>query len=124
MVAKYQVYKDVADKFRFRLRAENNKIVAVSEAYEQHASCINGVKSVQTNCNSEIEDTTIEGNRIANPKYQVLYDVKCGYRFHLNARNGEIIAASEGYVTKDGCLNGISAVQASCNAEIEDLSIT
>jgi len=30
MAAKYQVYRDVAGKFRFRLRAENNKIVAVS----------------------------------------------------------------------------------------------
>ena len=42
----------------------------------------------------------------------------------MNARNGEIIAASEGYTTKEGCLNGIRAVQSSCNAEIEDLSVT
>ncbi|MBN1244831.1 YegP family protein [Candidatus Bathyarchaeota archaeon] len=124
MGAKYQVYKDVAGKFRFRLRAENNKIVAVSEAYEQHAGCLNGVKSVQTNCNAEIEDMTIEGKRIPNPKYQVFYDKTCGYRFHLNARNGEIIAKSEAYETKDGCMNGIRAVQASCNAEIEDLAVT
>jgi uncharacterized protein YegP (UPF0339 family) len=124
MAAKYQVYRDVTGKFRFRLRAENNKIVAVSEAYEQHASCLNGVKSVQKNCNAEIEDMTMEGKRIPNPKYQVFYDKTCGYRFHLNARNGEIIAKSEGYETKDGCMNGIHAVQASCNAEIEDLTVT
>ena len=124
MAAKYQVYKDVAGKFRFRLRAENNKIVAVSEAYEQHAGCLNGVKSVQKNCNADIEDMTMEGKRIPNPKYQVFYDKACGYRFHLNARNGEIIAKSEAYETKDGCMNGIRAVQASCNAEIEDLTVT
>ena len=123
MGAKYQLYKDVAGKFRFRLKAENNKIVAVSQGYENHAGCLNGVKSVQNNCNSEIEDMTIEGARIPNPKYQVFYDKSCGYRFHLNATNGEIIAASEGYEAKEGCMNGIKAVQASCNAEIEDLTV-
>jgi uncharacterized protein YegP (UPF0339 family) len=124
MAAKYQVYKDVAGKFRFRLKAENNRIVAVSQAYEQHEGCMNGVKSVQSNCNVEIEDMTTEGKRIPNPKYQVFYDKTCGFRFHLNARNGEIIAASEGYETKDGCMNGIKAVQASCDAEIEDLTVS
>jgi uncharacterized protein YegP (UPF0339 family) len=124
MGAKYQVYKDVAGKFRFRLKAGNNKIVAVSQGYENHAGCLNGVKSVQNNCNSEIEDMTIEGARFPNPKYQVFYDKSCGYRFHLNATNGEIIAASEGYEAKEGCMNGIKAVQASCNAEIEDLTVT
>ena len=123
MNKKYQVYRDVAGKFRFRLRAENNQIVAVSEAYESHAGVLNGVTSVQSNCGSGIEDMTIEGTRITNPKYQVFYDKSCGYRFHLNAKNGEIIAASEGYETKDGCMNGIKAVQASCNAEIEDLTV-
>jgi len=49
MPAKYQIYRDVNAKYRFRLRAENNKIVAVSEAYEQHAGVLNGVKSVQNN---------------------------------------------------------------------------
>ncbi|TRO52206.1 DUF1508 domain-containing protein [Candidatus Bathyarchaeota archaeon] len=123
MGAKYQVYKDVAGKFRFRLRAENNKIVAVSQAYEQHAGCVNGVESVQANCDADIEDMTVEGKQLPNPKYQVFYDKTCGYRFHLNAKNGEIIAASEGYKTKEGCMNGISAVQASCNAEIEDMTV-
>jgi uncharacterized protein YegP (UPF0339 family) len=124
MGAKYQVYKDVAGKYRFRLRAENNKIVAVSQAYEQHAGCLNGVESVQANCNAEIEDITAEEKQLPNPKYQVFYDKSCGYRFHLNARNGEIIAASEGYKTKEACMNGIKAVQASCNAEIEDLTVS
>ena len=66
MPAKYQLYKDMAGKFRFRLRAENNKIVAVSEAYERKAGAINGVKSVQSNCQSHIEDTTIQADKIDN----------------------------------------------------------
>ena len=124
MAAKYQVYKDAAGKFRFRLRAENNKIVVVSEAYEQHAGCLNGVKSIQKNCNVNIEDLTVEGKRIPNPKYQVFTDKASKYRFHLIASNGEIIGKSEAYETKDGCMNGIRAVQASCDAGIEDLAVT
>ena len=69
MSAKYQVYKDMSGKFRFRLRAENSKIVAVSEAYERKAGAINGVKSVQSNCQSQIEDTTIQTEKVSHPKY-------------------------------------------------------
>jgi uncharacterized protein YegP (UPF0339 family) len=121
--AKYQVYKDMGGKFRFRLRAANNKIVAVSEAYETKASCINGVKSVQSNCESHVEDQTTNMEKITNPKYEIFTDKAGEFRFHLKASNGEIIAASEGYETKDGVLNGIDAVQRSCGAIIEDLTI-
>ena len=125
MSKKYQVYRDVAGKFRFRLLAENGQIVAVGEAYEQHESCMNGIKSIQRNCDAQIEDlTAAEVTRIPNPKYQVFYDEKCKWRFHLNARNGEVIAQSEGYESKQGCMNGIEAVKSSCSAEIEDLTKT
>ena len=46
---KFEIYKDAAGKFRFRLRAPNNEIISVSEAYEAKASCENGVQSVKTN---------------------------------------------------------------------------
>ncbi|PVX23866.1 MAG: hypothetical protein CW691_09500 [Candidatus Bathyarchaeum sp.] len=118
----YQVYKDTAGKFRFRLRAANNKIVAVSEAYESKAGCINGVKSVQKNCGSKIEDKTIGAKVLPNPKYELFTDVASKFRFNLSAPNGEIIAASEAYETKQGCMNGIEAVKRSCNANIEDLT--
>ncbi len=123
MSKKYQVYRDVAGKFRFRLLSENSQIIAVGQAYEQHDSCINGIKSIQSNCDAQIEDlTTAEVIRISNPKYQVFYDEKCKWRFHLNARNGEIIAQSEGYESKQSCINGIEAVKSSCGAKIEDLT--
>jgi DNA-binding protein Alba len=123
MSPKFQVYKDAAGKFRFRLRADNNKIIAVGEAYEQHASCINGIKSVQKNCNSEIEDLTIEERKVSNPKYQIFKDSTGEFRFHLKASNGEVIAQSEGYLTKEGCLDGIEVVKKSCNGEIEDQTV-
>jgi len=122
--AKYQVYRDLDGKYRFRLRAANNKIVAVSEAYQTKAGCMNGVKSVQKNCESHVQDNTIESEKLANPKYEVFTDAASKFRFHLKASNGEIIAASEGYETKEGVLHGIDAVQKSCDAEIEDLTGT
>jgi uncharacterized protein YegP (UPF0339 family) len=121
--AKYQVYRDLGGKYRFRLRAANNKIVAVSEGYESKPACMNGVRSVQNNCKSNIEDQTTEMKKISNPKYEVFTDVNSEFRFHLKASNGEIIAASEAYETKQGVLHGIEAVQNSCDAEIEDLTI-
>ena len=120
--AKYQVYKDTEGKFRFRLRAANNKIVAVSEAYERKAGCINGVKSVQNNCGAPIEDKTAGAETLPHPKYEVFTDVASKYRFNLSAANGEIIAASEAYETKQSCMKGIEAVQKSCGADIEDLT--
>jgi len=120
MPPKFEIYKDSAEKFRFRIRAENGEIIATGEAYEQHAGVMKGVKSVQKNCNSEIEDLTIGVTGISNPKYQVLTDENGKYRFHLKAANGEIIAQSESYETKDGSMNGIGAVKNSCDAEIED----
>lgn len=124
MPSKFEIYKDAAEKFRFRLRAGNGQIVATGEAYEQHAGVIKGVKSVQKNCNSEVEDLTIGVSGISNPKYQVTTDENGKYRFHLKASNGEIIAQSEGYETKDGCMNGIEAVKKGCDAEIEDQTIS
>jgi uncharacterized protein YegP (UPF0339 family) len=122
MAARYQLYKDVAGKFRFRLRAANNRIVVVSQAYEQHEGALNGVESIQNNCTVGIEDLTVDGPRMNYPKYQVFLDKASEFRFRLTASNGQIIGASEGYETKESCLNGIKAVQASCGVYIEDLT--
>ena len=78
--------------------------------------------SVQQNCDSEIEDTTVGAEKLPNPKYEVFMDASSQYRFHLRAANGQIIATSEGYETKQGSMHGIDAVQRSCDAKIEDLT--
>lgn len=46
-----------------------------------------------------------------NPRFEVSKDRKGEYRFRLKARNGKIIAVSEGYKTKAGCLKGIRSVK-------------
>ena len=46
---KFEIYKDKAGEFRFRLKARNGEIVLVSEGYKKKDSCINGVASVIKN---------------------------------------------------------------------------
>lgn len=46
---KFEVYADKAGEFRFRLKATNGQIIAVSEGYKALASCLNGVESVKKN---------------------------------------------------------------------------
>jgi hypothetical protein len=49
MAGKFEITKDKAGKFRFRLKAANGEIIATSEAYESKASAKNGMESVQKN---------------------------------------------------------------------------
>lgn len=43
----FEIYKDTAGKFRFRLRAENGEIIATGEAYESKAACEKGIAAVK-----------------------------------------------------------------------------
>lgn len=59
MAGKFEVYKDKADKFRFRLKAGNGEVIAVGEAYESKASCLNGIESIKKNApDAAIDDQT------------------------------------------------------------------
>ena len=51
---KFEVYADKAGEYRFRLKARNGQIIAVSESYKAKASCLNGVDSVKRNADSPI----------------------------------------------------------------------
>ena len=46
---KFEMYTDKAGEFRFRLKATNGQITAVSEGYKAKASCENGIASVKKN---------------------------------------------------------------------------
>jgi len=69
VAAKFVVYRDRAKKFRFRLIAPNGEIIAVGEAYESKASCLNGIKSIQKNAPiaAIIDDTLIKKEAAAKP---------------------------------------------------------
>ena len=46
---KFEIYTDKAGEFRFRLKATNGQIIAVSEGYMAMAGCKNGIESVKKN---------------------------------------------------------------------------
>jgi uncharacterized protein YegP (UPF0339 family) len=59
VAGKFELYKDKADKYRFRLKAGNGQVIAVSEAYESKASAENGIESVRTNApTATLDDQT------------------------------------------------------------------
>lgn len=43
---KFELFQDKRGDFRFRLRARNGQIVAISENYTTKAACFNGIQSV------------------------------------------------------------------------------
>jgi len=61
MSAKFHVYIDHANKYRFRLVAPNGEIIAVGEGYKSKAACLKGIKSIQVNAPiAPIVDETAE----------------------------------------------------------------
>lgn len=46
---KFELYEDNAGEFRFRLKAANGEVIAVSEGYKAKAGCKNGIESVVKN---------------------------------------------------------------------------
>ena len=99
--------------FKFDLKAGNGEVIATSEVYSGEAACKKGIESIRKNAvEAKLEDQTVEGfAAVTNPKFEVYADKAGEFRFRLKARNGEIIATSEGYKAKSSCLNGIESVR-------------
>ena len=45
----FEWYVDKAGKYRFRLKAANGEMIAVSEGYASKQSCVEGIESVKKN---------------------------------------------------------------------------
>jgi len=105
--------KKTENGISFRLKAGNGQVIAVSQTYSTDAGCLKGIRSVKTiSPVADIEDQTAEGYEVKkNPKFEVYTDKRGEFRFRLKARNGQIVAASEGYKALDSCLNGIASVR-------------
>ena len=107
------VIRNVNSGIKFDLKATNGQVILTSEVYTTEAACRKGIASVQKNAPlAGVENQTAEGYAtLIHPKFEMYQDKAGEYRFRLKARNGQIIAISEGYTAKAGCLNGIESVQ-------------
>ena len=118
------VVKATKTGFVFNLKAGNGEVITTSEVYTTEAACMKGVESVRNNAaDAKLEDQTVaEVAAVTNPKFELYTDKAGEFRFRLKARNGEVIAASEGYKAKASCLNGIDSVRRNApDAAVEKL---
>lgn len=107
------VIREVPSGIKFDLRAANGQVIATSEVYAARSACLKGVESVRKNAPiAKFENQTGEGfTPVTNPKFEMYRDKAGSFRFRLKARNGEIIATSEGYTSRAACENGIESVR-------------
>ena len=105
--------KKVKTGIKFDLKAGNGEVIATSEVYSSDAACRKGIESVRKNAvEANLEDQTVEDVvKVTHPKFEMYTDKAGEFRFRLKAKNGEIIAVSEGYKSKASCLNGIESVR-------------
>lgn len=105
--------RPVPSGVKFDLYATNGRSILTSEVYTTLNACRKGIESVRKNApRAKLEDRTEEGwQSLTNPKFEMYQDKAGDYRFRLKARNGEIIAVSESYHARAGCLNGIESVR-------------
>lgn len=94
----FEIYKDKAGEFRFRLKAKNGQNILASEGYTQKSSCQNGIESVRKNSQDE---SKFELKETKNGKWV----------FNLKATNGQVIGTSETYSSEAGAKNGIQSVK-------------
>lgn len=98
MAAKFEIYKDKAGEFRFRLKAGNGQNILASEGYADKTGCKNGIESVKKNAP---DDARYERKQTASGKFM----------FNLKSSNGQIIGTSESYETATSRDDGIESVK-------------
>jgi hypothetical protein len=60
---------------------------------------------------------------MADAHFEVFKDASGQFRFRLRAPNGEPIASSEAYKTKEACMDGITSVRKNApTAKVKDLT--
>lgn len=108
MAGKFELYRDKAGEYRFRLKAGNGENILGSEGYKQKASAENGIASVRKNA---VDDARYERKETAAGKFM----------FNLKASNGQVIGSSQSYTSASGRDNGIESVKKNApNAKLDD----
>ena len=108
MAGKFELYKDNAGEYRFRLLAGNGQNILASEGYTSKSSCENGIDSVKGNASF---DERFERKETASGKYM----------FNLKAANHQVIGTSQSYTSAASRDNGIESVKTNApDAQIDD----
>ena len=120
-ISVFEILCDSAQKFRFHLKATNGQIIAVSQSYGTKESAMKGISSIKKNAAvAKVADLTMgkannvdsmhRGGIVQDP----VFEIQCTagkFRFHLKAGNGQIIAVSQSYLTRQSVEKGIASVK-------------
>lgn len=110
MAGKFEIYKDKAGEFRFRLKSSNGQNILASEGYKAKSGCTNGIESVRKNAP---DDSKYESNETKAGKYS----------FNLRAGNQQVIGTSQSYESTASRDNGIESVKKNApDAKVDDLT--
>ena len=111
--ARFEVYEDGGDQYRWRLVHRNGNIIADgSQGYSSKRKAKQGLESVRTNASgayivdqSDAEDAPEEGG--SDALFTLYEDEGAQWRWRLVHRNGNIIAdGSQGYSSKQSAKQG------------------
>lgn len=110
MSGKFEIYKDNAGEFRFRLQASNGETVLVSQGYKAKSGAKNGIEAVQENADDD-------------DRFEMSTTPTGAYRFSLKAKNNQVIGQSQNYTSAPTRDNGVKAVaRAAEGGKVEDLT--
>jgi uncharacterized protein YegP (UPF0339 family) len=109
---KFELYKDKAGEFRWRLKAGNGQIMATGgQGYKEKADARHGIELVQM------------AGKDDKAKFEVYEDEKKEFRWRLKAGNGQIVAvSSDGYKEKGGAEKALERIKAgAAKAEVVEV---
>jgi uncharacterized protein YegP (UPF0339 family) len=108
MAGKFEIYKDKAGEYRFRLKASNGQNILASEGYKAKSGCTNGIESARKNAP---DDARYEKKETAAGKHA----------FNLKAGNNQVIGTSQSYESAAARDNGIESVKKNApDAKVDD----
>lgn len=112
MAGRFIIKKTPKGFYRFSLLASNARTILTSQNYTTMQNCRKGIESIINHADAPVDDLTLKRPEPKKyPKYEIYRDTEERFRYRLMASNGQNIAiAEEGYASKAGCLNGISAI--------------
>jgi large subunit ribosomal protein L21 len=113
----FEIYEDKAGEWRWRLRAANDELVAMSEeGFASKASVVRSLGVVRKNvaaAEDHVELTADDEAEGKTSKGFEVYEDKAGkWRWRLRAANGELLAIPEqGFASKAGVVKALDVVR-------------
>jgi uncharacterized protein YegP (UPF0339 family) len=108
---KFEVYKDTAGEFRWRLVATDGKVLATAgQGYQAKASAVSGVKLIQGEADGKL-------------KFEVYEDKAKEHRWRAKSPNGQVVASSAtGYKDRAACEKVVETIKKGASkASVEEV---